>query len=170
MDKNERFGVIATFVIWILYIGIVFVYVTVDSRRVQAEAPRQAEVVEHERMLQIPLDYLEEPEPEIECLGSFKVTAYCSCESCCGEWAYNRPNGIVYGASGMELVGGYSIAVDPTVIPYGTIVIIDGQEYIAADCGGAIKGNRIDLYYSSHERALQHGVGYYDVYVKEVEP
>ena len=40
---------------------------------------------------------VEEPaEPEPVLLGSFRITAYCSCEKCCGEWAKNRPNGIVY--------------------------------------------------------------------------
>ena len=36
----------------------------------------------------------------------FRVTAYCACEKCCGEWAKNRPNGVVYGAAGIELVAG----------------------------------------------------------------
>ena len=49
---------------------------------------------------------VEEPaEPEPVLLGSFRITAYCSCEKCCGEWAKNRPNGIVYGAAGVELTG-----------------------------------------------------------------
>ena len=82
--------------------------------------------------------------PSTKSMGEFKVTAYCSCEKCCGEWAMNRPDGIVYGSSGEELIPGYSIAVDPKVIPYGTEVIIGGNRYIAHDTGGAIKGNRID--------------------------
>lgn len=106
-------------------------------------------------------------EPEIESisLGTFKVTAYCSCKSCCGSWATNRPNGIVYGASGNVLIPNYSIAVDPDVIPYGTVVYIDGLPYVAHDCGGSIKGNSIDLYMSSHEEALNWGVQYKDVYI-----
>ena len=80
-----------------------------------------------------------EEKKEHESLGEFKLTAYCSCEKCCGIWAYNRPNGTVYGAIGEELKEGYSIAVDPNVIPYGTEVVIDGKTYKAQDCGGAIK-------------------------------
>lgn len=104
-------------------------------------------------------------------LGEFKLTAYCSCEICCNEYAYNRPidgngNSIVYGAIGEELKEGYSIAVDPTVIPYRTEVIINGHTYKAQDCGGAIKGNRIDIYFEDHNKALEFGVQYADVFVK----
>lgn len=104
-------------------------------------------------------------------LGEFKLTAYCSCEICCNQWALNRPkdengNEIVYGAIGEELKEGYSIAVDPNVIPYRTEVIINGHIYKAQDCGGAIKGNRIDVYMSDHNRALNFGVQYVEVFVK----
>lgn len=104
-------------------------------------------------------------------LGNFKLTAYCSCSLCCGKWANNRPvdengNEIVYGAIGERLKEGYSIAVDPTVIAYRTEVIINGHTYKAQDCGGAIKGNRIDVYFSSHEDALDFGVQYNEVFIK----
>ena len=105
-------------------------------------------------------------------LGNFKLTAYCACEICCGIWANNRPvdkdgNEIVYGAIGEELKEGYSIAADPTVIPYRTEIIINGHTYKAQDCGGAIKGNRIDIYFSSHEDALKFGVQYAEVFLIE---
>lgn len=103
-------------------------------------------------------------------LGKFKLTAYCSCEICCNKWALNRPvdengNEIVYGSIGERLKDGYSIAVDPSVIPYGTEVIINGHTYKAQDCGGAIKGNRIDVYCKDHNRALEFGVQYAEVFV-----
>lgn len=105
-------------------------------------------------------------------LGVFKLTAYCPCKICCNEFAYNRPvdkngNEIVYGSIGERLQEGYSIAVDPSVIPYRTEVIINGKVYKAQDCGGAIKGNRIDVYFSSHEDALNHGVKYAEVFLAE---
>lgn len=53
---------------------------------------------------------------------------------------------------------GVTIATDPDVIPLGTEVEIDGHIYIAQDVGGAVSGNRIDLYFDSHDDALQWGV------------
>lgn len=97
-------------------------------------------------------------EPQLISLGTFTVTAYCSCEKCCGKWANNRPDGIVYGSSGEELVADYSIAVDVDLIPYGETIIINDREYIAHDCGGAIQGKKIDIYMESHGKALQWGV------------
>lgn len=105
-----------------------------------------------------------------ESLGEFKLTAYCSCEKCCGKWALNRPkddNGkdIVYGSTGTVLIAGTSIAVDPSVIPYGSQVEINGHTYIAHDTGGAIKGNRIDVYFDNHQDALNFGVQYAEVFL-----
>lgn len=103
-------------------------------------------------------DVIEEPIIEQVKYKEFIATAYCSCEKCCGEWANNRPNGIVYGATGRELIQNYSVAVDPKVIPYGTLIYdSNGNEYRADDCGGAIKGNRIDVYFNNHKDALNFG-------------
>ena len=60
---------------------------------------------------------------------------------------------------------GRTIAVDPKVIPYGTQVIINGHVFTAEDCGGAIKGNRIDIYVNDHDRANALGVNHADVYL-----
>jgi 3D (Asp-Asp-Asp) domain-containing protein len=79
------------------------------------------------------------------------LTAYCSCVECCG-----KSDGIT--ATGTLAKQGRTIAVDPRYIPYGTEVIIDGVTYIAEDCGGAIKGDRIDVFFSNHQDALNFGV------------
>ena len=112
-------------------------------------------------------------EPELISLGEYKITYYCACEACCGSWAKNRPkdaegNPIVKTASGAVAQAGKTIAVDPDVIPYGSDVIINGHTYTAQDCGGAIQGNRIDIYCSTHEEALQNGVDALEVFM-EVE-
>ena len=53
---------------------------------------------------------------------------------------------------------GRTIAVDPSIIPYGSIIYIQGYGYfIAEDCGGAIKQNRIDIYTNSYETAIKQG-------------
>ena len=84
------------------------------------------------------------------------MTAYCPCSRCCG-----KSDGIT--ATGTRATAGRTIAVDPRQIPYGTKVIIDGHTYIAEDCGGGIKGNRIDVFFSSHQEALRFGVQYKEV-------
>ncbi len=99
-------------------------------------------------------------EPETTSLGEFKLTAYCTCSKCCGKWA----DGIT--ATGTQATAGRTIAVDPDVIPLGSTVIINGTEYIAEDVGGAIKGNRIDVLFNTHQEALQFGVQYADVTIK----
>lgn len=121
-------------------------------------------------LAEITQEEIPEEEPEYISLGEFKLTAYCSCEKCCGKWSKNRPvdeegNEIVIGASGEVLEAGISIAVDKKVIPYGSTVLINGQEYIAHDCGGAIKQNRIDVYHDDHKEALKFGVQYAEVFV-----
>lgn len=90
---------------------------------------------------------------------TFTATAYCSCEKCCGKYAKNRPNGIVYTASGEIAEEGVTIAADWEVLPPGTEVEIDGMgTKIVHDKGSAIKGNRIDIYFESHQKALDFGV------------
>ena len=93
-------------------------------------------------------------------LGEYEITHYCPCSACCGKWA----DGIT--ATGTTAKPNHTIAVDPEVIPYGTEVIIDGIIYIAEDCGGAIKGNRIDIFTESHSEAISRGVIVREVYVK----
>jgi 3D (Asp-Asp-Asp) domain-containing protein len=101
-----------------------------------------------------------EPEQEQEYLGTFTVTHYCPCEECCG-----KSDGITF--TGTQAQEGKTIAVDPEIIPLGSTVIMDGQEYIAEDIGGAIKGNRLDIFMNSHQAALQAGVVQAEVYVLE---
>lgn len=86
------------------------------------------------------------------CYITVKLTAYCACERCC----LGSADGVT--ATGTIPVEGRTIAVDPSVIPYGSRVHIFDHVYIAEDCGGAIKGNRIDVYFDKHEDALAFGV------------
>lgn len=83
---------------------------------------------------------------------TFIVTAYCPCEKCCGAYA----NG--YTATGEKATQGVTVAADPDVLPMGTEIELDGHTYTVQDTGGAIAGNRLDLYFDSHEDALRWGV------------
>jgi 3D (Asp-Asp-Asp) domain-containing protein/LysM repeat protein len=80
-----------------------------------------------------------------------KATAYTAdCEGCSGI----TKTGVNLKANPDEKV----IAVDPSVIPLGSKVYIEGYgEATAADTGGAIKGNRIDVYMQNESDALQFG-------------
>lgn len=92
-----------------------------------------------------------------ECIGTFLTTGYCACMSCCG-----KTNGIT--ASGALAQANHTIAADTRVLPFGTQVVMDGKVYTVEDRGGAIKGNRIDIYFASHQDALIYGKRYVKVY------
>ena len=57
-----------------------------------------------------------------------------------------------------------TVAVDPRFIPYGTRMLIvshDGERYYgiatAEDCGGAIKRDKMDLYFPTYEECIEFG-------------
>lgn len=57
-----------------------------------------------------------------------------------------------------------TVAVDPSVIPYGTPLYIEGYGYaVAADCGTAIKGKTIDLFFNSYQESANWGIKYVTV-------
>jgi len=95
-----------------------------------------------------------------------EVTAYCPCKKCCGENA----QGIT--ASGHEISYNQSrfVAADTDRLPFGTKLIIPGYSTTAVeviDRGGAIKGHKLDVFYPTHEEALQWGRQFIDVTIVE---
>lgn len=62
---------------------------------------------------------------------------------------------------------GRTLAVDPKVIPYGTKVYIPslGGVYVAEDCGGAIKGNKIDIFMNTYSQCVSWGRRNIQVYI-----
>ena len=89
----------------------------------------------------------------------FKVTAYCSCAKCCGK-ATGRT------AAGTQATAGHTVAASGQ-FAFGTKLIINGQQYTVEDRGGAIQGNRIDIYMNSHAEAVAWGVKYLPVQVAQ---
>lgn len=87
----------------------------------------------------------------------FKVTAYCSCSKCCG-----KKTGIT--ASGTRATAGRTVAASGQ-FSFGTKLVINGKQYTVEDRGGAIQGNKIDIYMNSHSEALAWGVKYLPVQV-----
>lgn len=105
-------------------------------------------------------DAVQVPEgAKLQPLGTFRITHYCPCSICCGPWA----DGIT--STGVTASTNHTIAVQPGQIPYGSKVVINGQVYVAEDCGGGIGTNCIDVYVASHEEANALGVYYTDVYL-----
>lgn len=88
---------------------------------------------------------------------TYKITAYCSCAKCCGKSTGRT-------ASGTQATAGRTVAA-PANFAFGTKLNIGGQIYTVEDRGGAIKGNKIDIYVNSHAAALQWGVRYLPVSV-----
>ena len=88
---------------------------------------------------------------------TYKITAYCSCSKCCGKSTGRT-------ASGTRATAGRTVAAS-SKFAFGTKLNIGGHIYTVEDRGGAISGNRIDIYVDSHAAALQWGVKYLPVSV-----
>ena len=90
--------------------------------------------------------------------ANFVVTSYCGCSKCCGKWSSGSDSNAV-GCLGVKLTPYYSIAVDKSIIPLGTVLWDDeGNYYRAEDTGSGVKGHHIDVFTGDHEAALQAGV------------
>ena len=87
----------------------------------------------------------------------YKITAYCPCSKCCG-----KTNGRT--ASGTTATAGRTVAAS-SKFAFGTKLNIGGHIYTVEDRGGAISGNKIDIFVNSHAEALQWGVRYLNVSV-----
>ena len=99
------------------------------------------------------IDDLKDDEYKLVYMGSFKLTHYCTekRKHICG-------TGTGITATGTKVTAGRTIAVDPSVIPYGTKVYIEGYGWrTAEDRGGSVGGKHIDIAVSSHSTALSMG-------------
>ncbi len=103
--------------------------------------------------------------PEV---GTFNISSYCPCEKCC-----NKTDGIT--ASGKKATEWCTIAAGKKY-ELGTIIYIPDLAdmpnegwFIVEDRGGAISDEKLDVYMSTHEKALEFGRKYLECYVYEKE-
>lgn len=93
-----------------------------------------------------------------------RVTAYCPCRKCCGRYS----DGVT--ASGHKIRPGEFFVAADKKYPFGTEMIITGykggEPVKVLDRGGVIRGNRLDVFFDSHEEALKWGVRNLDVKVR----
>lgn len=86
------------------------------------------------------------------------VTAYSPHEASCGDSA----DGITATLHHVSTNGHALVAADPTVLPYGSMITVPGYDQgrivPVLDCGGAIKGRRLDVLFPTHEQAIRWGV------------
>ena len=150
MTKNDLI-----YVICVICVAILFLLIGLSN------APTKTEYIEIPKTVTVTEIKEVPPKADYEYLGEFTVTAYCPYEDEYGN-ATARPYNGEYIA-----VEGITVAVDPKVIPYGSVVIIDGHSYIAHDCGGAVKGKVIDIYFDSIEEMNAWGKQTKEVYVKK---
>lgn len=155
------------FIAFVLMIGILLgSAVTAQTEESDKPEPVEARVVQYDPPPEpMPEVYISEAETTNSRLhGSCRITAFCACSVCCGEWANNRPldengNPIVYGASGKELTPGVSVACS---LPYGTKLEIDGLPgtYVVEDrtaewIQDKYNGMTVDIYMDSHEACYE---------------
>lgn len=94
-----------------------------------------------------------------------EATAYCHCVQCTGT-SYEAPT-----ASGETAKVNHTVAMAKN-IPFGTRVLIGEQVYVVEDRGGAITDNRIDIFFNTHQEALEFGRKVVDakiIYQKGIE-
>ncbi len=108
-------------------------------------------------------DDISDPSPQWKTVH-MRVTAYCPCAKCCGQYA----DGIT--ANGHRIAYGDRFVAADRQYAFGTQMIIPGyhgdRTVKVLDRGGAIKGNRLDVFFNTHAEALEWGVRYLDVKIR----
>lgn len=168
MRKRERLTVLGM----ALYGGVVFSAFLAHGMRTEAAAPpgpaepqvtvRMPAAVQAEPLVYVtpealePVMLLEEvTEPEVNVIEDCTVTYYC-----CEKRAHICGTGDGITATGTQATPGVTCAVDPAVIPFGSVVCVDYgdgvlHEYVAQDAG--VSGDHVDLCVESHSQALTLG-------------
>jgi len=149
----------------ILGAGAILLGVNTGVKQAEAELDKEEAIFwakETKKMRETP------PVPEWETV-LMNVSAYCSCAKCCERWAsIPVSSGKRKTASGHTIHVGDKFVAAPRSYPFGTEMIIEGYAggkiVKVEDVGGAIKGNKLDLYFDKHQDALNFGRR--EIYVK----
>lgn len=98
-----------------------------------------------------------EPHEEWVSLGRWKISHYCPCRKCSGEWGHRT-------SSGATCQEGVTAAC--AILPAGTRVKIEGYgERIVQDTGNGVRGEHLDLFYESHQLCNELGLKWREVWV-----
>lgn len=173
---RPRLSLILSIILWAVLIAALLV-VPAESKEADQPDPPAPKDLMQEAALSFadvnaeaaqPLTYEDLFRDTATVLTDCTITYYC---------AEQRPHicgtGSGLTATGTPVTPGWTCAVDPGIIPYGSEVMVDYGDsvafYKAQDCGGAIQGNHIDLAVQTHAEALKLGVKTATVYFKEVD-
>mgnify|MGYP000009584535 CR=1 FL=1 len=170
-QKRKRRNNIINSILLVLFIIDWALFVIWIGERIKEKEETKQIIVEDQEAIHIESIAFEVPCPEVTSddfydsyfaatshSAVFTVTHYCGCSKCCGAYSGGSES-VAYGASGKRLEVFVSVAVDPSVIPLGTVLHdAEGRLYRAEDTGSGIKGNRIDLFVGDHQEALNMGI------------
>lgn len=93
-------------------------------------------------------------------LGTFTVSYYCT-----EDYPHICNDGDLTTKTGGLVKANHSVAVDPTIIPLGSFIFVNGHVYYADDTGGSVKGKHIDIAVPTHKEALDLGVQEVTVFI-----
>lgn len=138
--------------------------VTAESLISHAELIKAEPLVYIETLSKAVAEYIDETVeiPSVNVIEDCMITYYCV-----EKYAHICGTGDGITATGTVATPGRTCAVDPEIIPYGSIVMVDYgdgtlHEYIAQDTG--VSGQHVDICVDTHSEALELGIETADVY------
>lgn len=95
-------------------------------------------------------------------LGIYEVTAYCACPKCCGKRADKRT------ACGYNTSMGGKFVAAPVELRFTSVLFIPAYGTATVlDRGGSIKGKKLDVFYPTHQKAIEWGVKELEIFIYE---
>lgn len=161
----------AALVFWLLFVPVKSLDEPVDQICVSLDDVRLDSLIavaDLDKPAEDPVTYEDWFRANANVISDCEVTHYCAekREHICG-----TGDGIT--ATGVPVTPYWTCAVDPSVIPYGSEIMVDYGDKVefwkAQDCGSSIKGNHIDLAVETHAEALEKGITSAVVYWLEVD-